>query len=177
MVEEGSQWSAVAGAGGGRGGRSSPSRRIKSQQSVKTDGGGSSGGRRTPMRDHITGGQKLFTSPTSNRGHGGGESGSVHSTQTTPVYGEPPRSSGNINNKYSPHSGRYSSGGQGGGGGGTYYGSNMMDHQKQQQLHQQHQSKLPHGLTVQELKEMTRARLAAEAEGGQPLDDDKSIYS
>jgi hypothetical protein len=51
----------------------------------------------------------------------------------------------------------------------------MMDHQKQQQQ-QQHQSKLPHGLTVQELKEMTRARLAAEAEGGQ-LDDDQSIHS
>lgn len=32
------------------------------------------------------------------------------------------------------------------------------------------QSKLPHGLTVQELKEMTRARLAAEAEQGGPED-------
>ena len=30
------------------------------------------------------------------------------------------------------------------------------------------QSKLPHGLTVQELKEMTRARLAAEAAEGGP---------
>ena len=147
---------------GGRGGRSSPTRRNKPQQSVKTDG--CSGGRRTPVRDHIItgGGQKLFASPA-----------------TTPVYGEPPRGSGNnnSNNKYSPHSGGYSYGGRGGGGG-TYYGNNMMDHQKQlqQQQQQHHQSKLPHGLTVQELKEMTRARLAAEAEGGQ-LDDDQSIHS
>ncbi len=40
----------------------------------------------------------------------------------------------------------------------------------------QHQSKLPHGLTVQELKEMTRARLAAET-GGPDGSSDQSVHS
>ena len=42
----------------------------------------------------------------------------------------------------------------------TSHGSNMKHAQQQQQ---QQKSKLPHGLTVQELKEMTKARLQAEA--------------
>lgn len=58
--------------------------------------------------------------------------------------------------------------------GGGYYGKGHHHHPGK------HQSKLPHGLTVQELKEMTRARLAAEAEVGGPEGNgssDQSVHS
>lgn len=68
------------------------------------------------------------------------------------------------------HGGGYK-GGSGGGGG--YYNKN------QPTKHQGSHSKLPHGLTVQELKEMTRARLASETEVGGPEGsvDQQSVHS
>lgn len=125
-------------------------------------------GRHTPVRDHHLEGQVLFATPNRRQ---------VPSTPTS-VYSEPPRSrtgnrahhqnmSPNYNRMRSPdhHSGNYSKGG----GSGGYYNKNQLS---------KHQSKLPHGLTVQELKEMTRARLAAEAEiGGPEGSSDQSVHS
>jgi len=125
-------------------------------------------GRHTPVRDRILEGQVLFATPNQRR--------EVPSTPTS--YSEPPRNrtgnrahqnmSPNYNRMRSPdhHAGNYSKGG----GGGGYYNKN--------QLNNKHQSKLPHGLTVQELKEMTRARLAAESEiGGPEGSSDQSVHS
>ena len=50
--------------------------------------------------------------------------------------------------------------------------TNQRGHQ-----HQNQQSKLPHGLTVQELKEMTRARLAAEGDSPEGVSSDQSVHS
>mmetsp|Transcript_13862 Transcript_13862/g.26426 ORF Transcript_13862/g.26426 Transcript_13862/m.26426 type:complete len:963 (+) Transcript_13862:1222-4110(+) len=140
-------------------------------------------GRRTPERDYDNlEGQNLFATPNQRR---------KVPASTPTSYSEPPRSrtgnhrphhhhqnmSPNYNRMRSPehHAGNYSKGNGGGAGGGGpgYYN-------KSHQLNNKHQSKLPHGLTVQELKEMTRARLAAEAEIGGPEGNgssDQSVHS
>lgn len=79
----------------------------------------------------------------------------------TSVYSEPPRNRSQPN---SPHNmqqqqrGGMRGGYRGRSKGGGHYNKRHGTQQNQQQ------SKLPHGLTVQELKEMTRARLAADSE-------------
>lgn len=108
-------------------------------------------------------GQVLFATPN-------------HRPAPTTPYTEPARNkagsrphpamSPNYNRMRSPdhHPGGYVKGG-----GRAYYDKNQQN---------KNQSKLPHGLTVQELKEMTRARLAAEAEtGGQEGASDQSVHS
>lgn len=116
-------------------------------------------GRRTPVRDGNVQGQKIMFSPNQR-----------DSTSTpTSVYSEPPHNRSNPN---SPHNMQQRGGGMRGGyrsrpkGGGHNY---SQRHAPQQQ------TKLPHGLTVQELKEMTRARLAADAEA--EAGDVSSIHS
>lgn len=121
-------------------------------------------GRHTPVRDRNMEGQILFATPNQRR-----------EVPTTP-YSEPPRNrshrphqnmSPNYNRMRSPdhQGGNHSKGG----GGGGYYNKNQAN---------KHHSKLPHGLTVQELKEMTRARLAAESDAGVPeVSSDQSVHS
>eukprot|EP00578_Thalassiosira_sp_NH16_P007462 CAMPEP_0181109834 /NCGR_PEP_ID=MMETSP1071-20121207/18387_1 /TAXON_ID=35127 /ORGANISM="Thalassiosira sp., Strain NH16" /LENGTH=936 /DNA_ID=CAMNT_0023193555 /DNA_START=179 /DNA_END=2989 /DNA_ORIENTATION=- len=138
-------------------------------------------GKLTPIRDRnilgdrILEGQVLFATPSRRE---------VGSSAPTSVYSEPPRSKAGGNHRPRPtmspnynrgmrspehYSGNYSSGGVGGG---PYsQGKNQLN---------KHHSKLPHGLTVQELKEMTRARLAAEAEISGPEQggsSDQSVHS
>ncbi|KAL3811241.1 hypothetical protein ACHAXA_003910 [Cyclostephanos tholiformis] len=123
--------------------------------------------RPTPAKDQSMEGQILFSSPKSRLRE-------VVPSTPTPEYGEPTRGKQPWMRSPDQHSGVYSKGGVGLGGGGVGYYGNSKDHHKKQQ----HQSKLPHGLTVQELKEMTRARLAAEAEAGHPDgSSDQSVHS
>jgi len=114
-------------------------------------------GRHTPTRDHNLEGQVLFSTPTQRRRE-------VASNPTIP-YSEPRISrtgGGGTHRTHQNLSPNYKTGG-------GYYGKNQMS---------KHQSKLPHGLTVQELKEMTRARLAAEAEiTGPEGSSDQSVHS
>eukprot|EP00571_Detonula_confervacea_P002349 CAMPEP_0172311580 /NCGR_PEP_ID=MMETSP1058-20130122/15184_1 /TAXON_ID=83371 /ORGANISM="Detonula confervacea, Strain CCMP 353" /LENGTH=838 /DNA_ID=CAMNT_0013024809 /DNA_START=208 /DNA_END=2724 /DNA_ORIENTATION=- len=130
-------------------------------------------GRHTPVRDRNMEGQVLFATPNQRR--------EVPSTPSS-VYSEPPRRkpgnrpqhptmSPNYNRMRSPdpHAGNYSRGGNGGNNSSAYHNKNQLN---------KHQSKLPHGLTVQELKEMTRARLAAEGEiRGPEGSSDQSVHS
>ncbi|KAL3767890.1 hypothetical protein ACHAW5_010133 [Stephanodiscus triporus] len=153
--------------GGGGGGRQ------QDPNSARGIGGGqrasSVGGRRTPvLGDRAMEGQVLFASPKSGNG---GRPGCRPRTVTSPNHIGPQSPDQQFLGGYSKASGVGAAVGVGVGG--AYHGNNK-DHHKQQQ----HQSKLPHGLTVQELKEMTRARLAAEAEVGYPDgSSDQSVHS
>ena len=118
-------------------------------------------------------GQVLFATPNHGRD-------AIPSTTTTPTsfYSEPPRNKTSWNRpsstNTSPNFHRLRSPDQHPGGGYSKCGANYS----KGQASKQHQSKLPHGLTVQELKEMTRARLAAEAEtGGPDGSSDLSVHS
>ncbi|KAL7542054.1 hypothetical protein ACHAWF_007078, partial [Thalassiosira exigua] len=149
-----------AGRGGGGGGSG-----VKSQPPPPKEGRSPQEGRHTPENWNLEG-QVLFATPNQRR-----------SAPVAP-YTDPSRRirqhqnlSPNYNRMRSPehHAGGYSK--SGGSGGGGYYGKGQGQQNKQH-------SKLPHGLTVQELKEMTRARLAAEAEvGGPDGSSDQSVHS
>ncbi|KAL9180671.1 hypothetical protein ACHAXT_011124 [Thalassiosira profunda] len=119
-------------------------------------------GRHTPVRDTAEG-HVLFNTPNQRR-----------EVPSTP-YTEPSRrsrphqnSSPNFNRAKSPD--HYTGGQYPKGGGGGYYNTNQPQNQHAH-------SKLPHGLTVQELKEMTRARLATEAETMPTESSDQSVHS
>lgn len=112
-------------------------------------------------------GQKIIFSPHRQREHQ-----RDHASTPTSVYSEPPRDRSNPN---SPHNMQHNMQQQRGGRRPQNHlgyhrcrneppppNSNRYGPQQPQQ-----QSKLPHGLTVQELKEMTRARLAADAEAAE----------
>lgn len=127
-------------------------------------------GRRTPVRDQMEG-QILFATPS----HGWD---AIPSTTPTSTYSEPPRNKTSWNrpsSTMSPSFHRLRSPDHYAGGGG--YSKGVVNNSKGL-VNKQHQSKLPHGLTVQELKEMTRVRLAAEAEtGGPDGSSDQSVHS
>lgn len=113
---------------------------------------------------YINQGQKIIFSPHRQIDHQ-----RDHASTPTSAYSEPPRDRSNPN---SPHNMQQQRGG--GRRPQNHLGyhrcrneppppnSNRYGPQQPQQ-----QSKLPHGLTVQELKEMTRARLAADAEAAE----------
>lgn len=101
------------------------------------------------------------------------------------VYSEPPRNRHGGNRPHptmSPNYNRMRSPDHHAGGNHSRGGNNKNQLNKHQQNQQTNQSKLPHGLTVQELKEMTRARLAAESDvpgvGGEGVvSSDQSVHS
>lgn len=120
-------------------------------------------GRATPPNDRIGApvnyeGQCLFATPNTRR--------EVASRTPTSVYSEPPRNKMH-GNQY-PHSSTASP---------AYMPSRVRTPEHFGKNNGGKQGKLPHGLTVQELKEMTRARLAAEAaEGSDDADKDCNEY-
>jgi len=124
-------------------------------------------GRRTPVRDANVQGQKIFFSPHRQRDHQ-----RDHASTPTSVYSEPPRDRSNPN---SPHNMQQ----RGGRGSQNHLGYHRCRNEppppnsNRYGPQQPQQSKLPHGLTVQELKEMTRARLAADAEAA----ENSSVHS
>ncbi|KAL3760855.1 hypothetical protein ACHAWU_007921 [Discostella pseudostelligera] len=113
----------------------------------------------TPVRDHMEG-QVLFATPNHRRD---ARDAIPSTTPTNKTSWNRPTSNTSINfNRL--HSG-------------SGYSKCGVNYNKGQ-VNKQHQSKLPHGLTVQELKEMTRARLAAEAEtSGPDASMDQSVHS
>ena len=120
--------------------------------------------------------QVLFTTPN--------RMDVVPSTPSS-VYSEPPRNRHGGNRPHptmSPNYNRMRSPDHHAGGNHSRGGNNKNQLNKHQQNQQTNQSKLPHGLTVQELKEMTRARLAAESDvpgvGGEGVvASDQSVHS
>ena len=119
--------------------------------------------------------QVLFTTPN--------RMDVVPSTPSS-VYSEPPRNKHGGNRSHptamSPNYNRMRSPDHHAGGNHSRGGNTKNQLNKHQQNQQNNQSKLPHGLTVQELKEMTRARLAAEADvpGGEGVvSSDQSVHS
>jgi len=118
-------------------------------------------GRKTPVKDANVQGQKIIFSPHRQRDHQ-----RDHASTPTSVYSEP--QARNRSNPNSPHNMQHRGGKRSHNRQGYHRSRNNPPQTYNSQGHiaqqPQQQSKLPHGLTVQELKEMTRARLAADAE-------------
>mmetsp|Transcript_10213 Transcript_10213/g.16865 ORF Transcript_10213/g.16865 Transcript_10213/m.16865 type:complete len:741 (-) Transcript_10213:355-2577(-) len=133
----------------------------RNAKQFKARGLQSPNGRRTPVRDGNVPGQQIFFSPHRHKDHQ-----RDHVSTPTSVNSEPRRNRSNPN---SPHNLQQRGGRRSQNHLGYHRCRNEPPGGDYNLRHSgtQPQSKLPHGLTVQELKEMTRARLAADADAAE----------